>query len=497
MPFLCCGSQLVGLPPGCRGALFSPHVETHSPAMAIQRSSTSKSLVKVVVAAALGMLLSKSGSLPPVLLGPSTVRVYHYTNKAGHHGIVESVYIEPSDIKQGDASYGSGVYATQLDPSTPPYTVLHNNYDMDGGINGRGEDKMDRADYVFALDLPKSSVKFVDTNASRSVLCVGGGEAVPLGETTYHGPADVVAEELKRELEFQEFLSQDSILATAWQHYAISNDVKLVFVYMDNLNYRKKLLARKNGNCNQDVPAVVSKTCPPNQLGVRGFDKVLVMLTSHGKVPGCSGDWEQCIFHGDIDRVESDLVCKLEQWTKLWVDLEAYPRQLDFLTKLRREVLARDCQGSRYTCLICVFAASPDKSKPIERRRNSWFWTTSQVSVSLHELRKDGFHKLRKESWKQRAKGKEKAYVFIAPLRSNWQKVEWEQCLLYGDIEQVVSTLSSWNIENSRVTGLTYVHFWVWKKSYFQRVLESFGLVFCLGVVVAVSARIYMLRPGY
>lgn len=325
---LCCGSQLVGLPPGCRGALFSPHVETHSPAMAIQRSSTSKSLVKVVAAAALGMLLSKSGSLPPVLLGPSTVRVYHYTNRAGYKGIVGSGHIKPSDIKQGDAFYGSGVYGTQLGPSTKFWTILQNNYDMDGGINGSGKDKKDRADYVFVLDLPESSVVFVDTNRSRSVLHFGGGEAVPLGEVTYHGPADNVAE-------FQKFLSQDSILAKAWPLYKrYGEDVKYVFVYMDSVNYQRKLDLKQAGACSRDVPAVVSNVFPLDANiggGACGLDKkVLVMLTSDGNVPGCSGDFEQCIFHGDIDRVKSDFVCKQEQWTKHLLDLRnlgnyAYP----------------------------------------------------------------------------------------------------------------------------------------------------------------------------
>ena len=136
--------------------------------MAIQRSSTSKSLVKVMVAAALGMLLSKSGSLPPVAVGPSTVRVYHYTNFAGYQGIL------------------------------------------------RGENKKDRADYVFALDLPKSSVVFVDTDGNRSVLYFGDGYDVSLREVTHHGPADHIALEVKREklrMKFQKFLSPDSILA--------------------------------------------------------------------------------------------------------------------------------------------------------------------------------------------------------------------------------------------------------------------------------------------
>ena len=292
-----------------------------------------------VVAAAFGMLLSKSGSLPPVLVGPATVRVYHFTNKAGYQGIVGSGHIKPSDIKQGDAFYGCGVYVTELGPSTPFYSILHNNYDKDGAIFGRGDDRKGHASHVIALDLPESSVKIVD-NQSRSVLCFGGGEAVPLGEATFHGPADDVALEVEREQRFQEFLSQDSILAKAWQLY--DNDVKLVFVCMDNLNYEKKLNLNQSGNYSRDVPAVVSKTFPPNQR----FDKVLVMLTSDGDVPG-SGDWEQCILHGDIDRVESLIDRKLEQWTKHWRDLRNYPLNhrvvppsLDFLRKLTREVVA-------------------------------------------------------------------------------------------------------------------------------------------------------------
>ena len=126
---------------------FPSHVETPS-AMAIQRSSTSKSLVKIVVAAALGMLLSKSGSLPPVAVGPSTVRVYHYTNKAGYKGIVRSGTYQNHQISSREMPfYGSGVYGTQLDPSTPVlHQFFHNNYDRDGGHHWqRAKTKMDRA----------------------------------------------------------------------------------------------------------------------------------------------------------------------------------------------------------------------------------------------------------------------------------------------------------------------------------------------------------------
>ena len=400
--------------------------------MAIQRSSTSRSLVKVLVAVALGMLLSKSGSLPPVAVGPSTVRVYHYTNEAGYFGIRDSGHIKPSDIKQGDAFYGSGVYGTQLDPSTPVYTILHNNYDRDGGINGRGKDKMDRADYVIALDLDESSVEIVDTNGSRSVLCFGGGEAVPLGEATFHGPADDVALEVEREQRFQEFLSQDSILAKAWQLY--DNDVKLVFVYMDSVNYQIKLNQKESGNRSQDVPALVNQRFPWNFTAMRGFDKVLVMLTSDGDVPGCSGDWEQCIFHGDIDRVESDLVCKLKQWTKHWVHLQTYPlshrvvpQSLDFLTKLRREVVARDCTSSWDKCILLYFANESESI--IERYScrvdyvNGWIEGRPNITI---------FSRL--------AQNKEKVYMFIA---SNRTRLDRHNCLLYG---------RSWLEQNSRVT---------------------------------------------
>ena len=209
--------------------------------------------------------------------------------------------------------------------------------------------------------------------------------------------------------------------------------MKLVFVYIDNLNYQKKLLLRKNGKCSQDVPAVVSKEFPPNQGEAPGFDKkVMVMLTSDGSVPGCSGDWEQCIFHGDIDCVECDLVCELEQWTKLWFR-GLYHRveapSLDFLTKLRREVLARDCSTILGKCIIFLFASSGDKFKLTERLRYSHFVVDSSIEYA------GIFHYgLDIKSLKQQAQGKDNAYVFVA--QSEPIRFDWYNCLLYGDIER-------------------------------------------------------------
>ena len=247
------------------------------------------------------------------------------------------------------------------------------------------------------------------------------------------------------------------------------NDVQLVFVYMDNLNYRKKLLARKNGNCNQDVPAVVSKTLPPKQREARGFDKkVLVMLTSDGDVPGYSGDWEQCILHGDIDRVESYLDDKLEQLTKHWVDLLNYPLahrvvppSLDFLTKLRREVVARDHSSSFWDRDFIFYFA--DKSESIIRRSANVTGCGSDECVRGLNI----------TSFKERASDKDKAYVFVVTVSEGRGTLYWNQCLLYGDIEQVFSTLDSWSKQHSRITGSYLSNFRYWYGSNWKWRLDA------------------------
>ena len=126
--------------------------------------------------------------LPPEA-SPGKLRVYHYTDEAGYRGILKCGHIRPSDISLGDASYGSHVYATELDPSMPFYEILRNNYDMDGGIRGRAEDKKDRADYVFAFDLPEDSVAHFDSEGERSVLGIGNGENLSIEEAACHAAA--------------------------------------------------------------------------------------------------------------------------------------------------------------------------------------------------------------------------------------------------------------------------------------------------------------------
>eukprot|EP00438_Fugacium_kawagutii_P034793 Skav236257 [mRNA] locus=scaffold829:512902:520258:- [translate_table: standard] len=143
----------------------------------------------LVMAAAVGLaLLAPSAPCNAAKPPPGMVRVYHYTNKAGRDGIIESGQIRPSDIKQGDACYGTGVYATKLEPTCPIWDILKNNYDNDGGIQGRGEDKMDRADYYFAYDLPQEKVTFI-TEGNRSVGYFGNGDPVDVKKTILAGKA--------------------------------------------------------------------------------------------------------------------------------------------------------------------------------------------------------------------------------------------------------------------------------------------------------------------
>lgn len=87
-----------------------------------------------------------------------------------------------------------GVYGTKLPPSTPIFRVLTNNYDADGGVTGRGEDVMDRADYVIGFDVSDDDiVKVINDVETRFVVIYGGGGEVSLGEAVAHGRAAEVA----------------------------------------------------------------------------------------------------------------------------------------------------------------------------------------------------------------------------------------------------------------------------------------------------------------
>ena len=201
----------------------------------IAKRSSSKARA---LAAAVTLVLAAPHIFQPGLC----FRVYHYTNKAGYDGIVKSGAIRPSDIKQGDASYGPGVYGTKLPPSTPIFRVLTNNYDADGGVTGRGEDVMDRADYVIGFDVSDDDiVKVIDDSETRSVVVYGGGRAVSLREAVAYGRAADVAKLEEADKRLEEMLKEDDDLRylLVGEDLPLEGSYELEFWYMDQLNYAK------------------------------------------------------------------------------------------------------------------------------------------------------------------------------------------------------------------------------------------------------------------
>jgi len=43
---------------------------------------------------------------------------YHYTSEAGKNGILKDGAISPSNVKDGDACFGNGVYLTKIPPGS-------------------------------------------------------------------------------------------------------------------------------------------------------------------------------------------------------------------------------------------------------------------------------------------------------------------------------------------------------------------------------------------
>ena len=119
------------------------------------------------------------------------VLVYHYTNKEGYERFLANGYILPENIMwkgQPETWESSVVHGTLLGPSTPIYTILHNMYGEGGSSDGRGEDMLDRADYVFAFLLPVDMLEWVSFSQNTGkVLSLGRGKRVDITEAFYHG----------------------------------------------------------------------------------------------------------------------------------------------------------------------------------------------------------------------------------------------------------------------------------------------------------------------
>jgi len=77
---------------------------------------------------------------------------YHYTNPQSAESIIRSGVIKKStnEAKRGDdARHGSGVYLTQVPPTTPRHWIAFNNYDsVNPGANARMVQKGEYADTV-------------------------------------------------------------------------------------------------------------------------------------------------------------------------------------------------------------------------------------------------------------------------------------------------------------------------------------------------------------
>ena len=82
---------------------------------------------------------------------------YHYTNKEGYQGILETRRIRPSFKSQGDANLGDGVYLTTIAPTEIEMCDENSIYDLVielFGLTG----SVDRLDYFFQLVLPDEQV---------------------------------------------------------------------------------------------------------------------------------------------------------------------------------------------------------------------------------------------------------------------------------------------------------------------------------------------------
>ena len=195
-----------------------------------------------------------------------------------------------TSIKQGDAVYGPGVYGTELPPSTPFYKVLTNNYEMDGGVTRTGKDKQDRADYVFAFEVDLNGtlatpVNIITDTERRSVLTLGGGDNVSLGEAVAHGRAADVAKLEEADERLEEIRKEDRGLQHLFFREVLpfEGSYKLEFWYMDQLNFEKYV----GSMYSSAGVAMINRTkgervSPKGQLcldeipGLVGLDKVVV-----------------------------------------------------------------------------------------------------------------------------------------------------------------------------------------------------------------------------
>ncbi|CAE7593166.1 unnamed protein product [Symbiodinium natans] len=277
---------------------------------------------------------------------------------------------------QGDAYYGPGVYANRLPPVTPIYKVLDNNYDMDGGVQHRGTDKMDRADFVvcFEVDLYNDdSIIVINDTAGRSVLTIGGGQNVSLSTAVDHGPAQDVANREEARQKFCAMRAEDGLLDMIWGRLVLNTSrCSLGFWHMDKLNYQEakklhdgKLLDLRSSALTPDqfaknvswvrqsdqwAPADdgtlrfqgEAGTHNAAELGFVGFDKVMVVVWDGSRSPEFRG----FLLHGNIDEVEAIMAKKQAEWSKHFAKLESLApggEEVKFLWILLQLLTTKEC----------------------------------------------------------------------------------------------------------------------------------------------------------
>jgi len=108
--------------------------------------------------------------------------LWHYTNKKGMKGIIDSGEMKPSTDTINDCSLGVGVYFT----TTPPYksdeTLLNNNY---GKVSN---DQTNRVDYAFGIrvqDMDSNIQSQIIKHSGRNVFCVQTDDPINID---YSGP---------------------------------------------------------------------------------------------------------------------------------------------------------------------------------------------------------------------------------------------------------------------------------------------------------------------
>lgn len=88
--------------------------------------------------------------------------LYHHTSGEAVNSIYDSGYIKQSDTKNGDAVFGSGVYANKMGPENSQMAIAKNNY----GNTVFAQDQIDKGkvDATIEFTYDRNEVKKMDAD---------------------------------------------------------------------------------------------------------------------------------------------------------------------------------------------------------------------------------------------------------------------------------------------------------------------------------------------